>query len=203
MGSMGPFTELLALPGVEEVLELRGTFGFMAFHGGALEAMTDVIARAAAERCGASYYGVHMPPAHQRHLPSTAFAPDESPLLAEFVAHVDTVITVHGYGRDKFWTKLLLGGQNRSLAEHLASHFREALPAYESITDIDDIPLELRGLHSNNPVNVVPNAGVQLELPPRIRGASPMWADWKGPGPVPHAATLIETLAAAVTSWQA
>ena len=51
------FAELLAQPGVEEVCELRSQFGFMAFHGGALEAMTDVIARAAADASGASYYG--------------------------------------------------------------------------------------------------------------------------------------------------
>ena len=34
----------------------------MAYHGGGLEAMTDVIAREAAERSGASYYGVVHPP---------------------------------------------------------------------------------------------------------------------------------------------
>ena len=36
------FAELLALPGVEEHCELRSTFGFMAYHGGALEEATDV-----------------------------------------------------------------------------------------------------------------------------------------------------------------
>ena len=41
---------LLAHPDVEEVSELRSTFGFMAFHGGGLEEQTDVIARAAAEQ---------------------------------------------------------------------------------------------------------------------------------------------------------
>jgi phage replication-related protein YjqB (UPF0714/DUF867 family) len=39
------FDQLLAHDGVEEVLELRGRFGFMAYHGGGLEEMTDVIAR--------------------------------------------------------------------------------------------------------------------------------------------------------------
>ena len=47
---MTPFADLLTAPGVEEVAELRGPLGFMAYHGGALEAMTDVIAAAAAER---------------------------------------------------------------------------------------------------------------------------------------------------------
>jgi len=36
--------DLLAHPLVEEVCELRGTFGFMAFHGGGLEEATDIIA---------------------------------------------------------------------------------------------------------------------------------------------------------------
>jgi phage replication-related protein YjqB (UPF0714/DUF867 family) len=200
---MGPFAELLKLPGVEEIVELRGSFGFMAFHGGALEEMTDVIARVAAERCGASYYGVHMPHEHQVHLPSTRFVPSESVALDTFVNHVDTVITVHGYGREHYWTKLLLGGQNRRLAGHLAAHFADSLPHYESIVDLELIPLELRGLHADNPVNLVRHAGVQLELPPRIRGSSPIWADWQGSGMVPHTVALIESLVRAVTSWLA
>ncbi len=69
------FAELLATPGVDEVCELRSRFGFMAFHGGALEEMTDVIARAAAERTGASYYGVHQPKGMEHHIPSTRFDP--------------------------------------------------------------------------------------------------------------------------------
>ena len=39
------FAELLRQPGVEEVLELRSSFGFLAFHGGSLEAETDTIAQ--------------------------------------------------------------------------------------------------------------------------------------------------------------
>ena len=42
-----PFADLLASPGVEEVCVLRGSVGFMAYHGGHLEEMTDVIARKA------------------------------------------------------------------------------------------------------------------------------------------------------------
>ena len=61
MGRMTPFADLLAAPGVEEIMILRGQFGFMAYHGGALEAMTDVIAAAAAERAGASLYAVVQP----------------------------------------------------------------------------------------------------------------------------------------------
>ena len=57
-----PFRELLATPGVREVCHLRGSLGFMAYHGGSLEALTDIVAEQAAERSGASYYGVLQPP---------------------------------------------------------------------------------------------------------------------------------------------
>ncbi|NDG76270.1 MAG: hypothetical protein EBX51_00435, partial [Acidimicrobiia bacterium] len=78
--------ELLRHDGVEEVSELRGTFGFMAFHGGALEERTDLIARAAAQEAQASYYGVHQPAGMRQHVPSHRFTADQSPRLAEFLA---------------------------------------------------------------------------------------------------------------------
>jgi phage replication-related protein YjqB (UPF0714/DUF867 family) len=195
------FDQLLAHPGVEEVCELRGPFGFMAFHGGALEVMTDVIARAAAERAGASYYGVHQPADLLWHLPSIAFDPAYSRALAAFLDHVEVVVTVHGYGRDGFWTTLLLGGANRPLAATLAGHLARRLPAYDITTDLDAIPLPLRGLHRDNPVNRPRSAGVQLELPARVRGTSALWWDWEGPGPVPHTAAVIDALVATARDW--
>ena len=52
--SATPFRELLDSPGVREVCRLEGRLGFMAYHGGSLEHVTDVIADAAAARSGAS-----------------------------------------------------------------------------------------------------------------------------------------------------
>lgn len=195
------FDELLAHPGVEEVSELGSTFGFMAYHGGSLEEVTDVVAREAAARSGASLYAVVQPPDFRWHIPSTAVRPEHSSALAAFLDHVDVVVTVHGYGRQDFWTTLLLGGRNRVLAEHLAGHLRTTLPEYTVVTDLDDIPQALRGQHAENPVNLPRGGGVQLELPPRVRGRSPIWADWEGPGLVPHTEALIEGLAAAARSW--
>jgi hypothetical protein len=80
---MSAFAALLSQPGVEEVSELRGRVGFMAYHGGALEAMTDVIARRAAERSGASCYSVIQPPGMRDHLPSIKVDPDESAVLGD------------------------------------------------------------------------------------------------------------------------
>jgi len=198
--SQPTFAELLALDGVVEESELRGSFGFMAFHGGGLEEMTDVIARAAADRSGASYYGVLHPPDWDLHLPSTRVSPAESAPLAGFIDHVDIVVTVHGFGRRALMTSLLLGGQNRGLASHIAAHLRNALPAYDVVDDLEFIPKELRGIHDRNPVNLPARAGVQIELPPRVRGSSPLWWDWEG-GLTPHTEALIEGLAAAARSF--
>lgn len=194
--------EILERDDVVEECELGSTFGFMAFHGGALEEMTDVVARAAATRTGASYYGIMLPDNLEWHVPSHKVTADQSPVLASFLSHVDTVITVHGFGRAGFFTSLLLGGRNRRLASHLASHLREKLPAYTIIDDLDEIPKNLRGLHQDNPVNVVEHAGVQLELPPRVRGSSPLWWDWEGPGLTPHTEALIDALSEAALTWR-
>lgn len=189
------FSDLLSRDGVDEECILRGTFGFMAYHGGALEEMTDIVASRAAEQSGSSYYGVRLPDNLEWHIPSHRVTSDQSEQLAGFLAHVDIVITVHGFGRRGFFTSLLLGGRNRRLAAHLGEHLRARLPAYDIIDDIDRIPKDLRGQHQDNPVNVPVHAGVQLELPPRVRGSSPLWWDWEGPGLTPHTEALIEALA--------
>lgn len=199
---MSPFAELLAHPEVEEVTSLRSTFGFMAYHGGGLEEMTDVIAQAAAQRCGASYYGVHQPIGMENHIPSVHIDPSVSPAMQAFLDHVEVVVTVHGFGRQGLFTSLLLGGRNRDLAHHVGDHLRSVLPAYDILTDLDAIPRDLRGQHPANPVNLPPRQGVQIELPPRVRGSSPLWWDWEGPGLTPHTQALVDGLAAAAASWR-
>ena len=195
------FAELLAKPGVTEVTDLRSRFGFMAFHGGDLEAVTDVVASQAAAAAGASYYGVLHPPGLDVHLPSTRFDPAASTTMTAFLEQVDVVITVHGYGRRGRWTSLLAGGSNRELAEHVGTYLRPALPGYEIVTDLDAIPKDLRGLHPSNPVNRPASGGVQLELPPRVRGRTPL-SPRKGPdGLSAPTRDLIAALAAAARAW--
>ena len=189
------FADLLRQPGVEEVVELRSSFGFLAFHGGSLEQQTDAIAAEAARRAGASLYAVLQPPDLRWHIPSRLVDPAASPALGAFLDHVDTVVAVHGYGREGRWTDILVGGLHRQLAARLGQHLAEALPEYRVVHELDDIPPELRGRHPDNPVNRARGGGVQLELPPRVRGIGPKWEGWTGPGRPPPTEALIQTLA--------
>lgn len=190
---------LLSEPGVIEESRLRSRFGFLAIHGGGLEEMTDVIAERAAEAAGASVYLVRHPHRYPHHLPSARYHPDESPRLAEFLDHVDVAVSLHGYGRIGRGTQLLAGGRNRALAAHLARHVH--LTGYQVVTDIDDIPPELRGLHPDNPVNRVRDGGTQLELSPRVRGLGPRSPLPGADGLSPVTSALVRGLAATARSW--
>ncbi len=193
------FSELLREPGMSEDSRLQSRFGFLAIHGGGLEEMTDVIAERAAAAAGASVYVVRHPDRYPHHLPSALFDPAESPRLAEFLDHVDVAVSLHGYGRIGRGTQLLAGGRNRALAAHLARHVR--LTGYQVVTDIDDIPPELRGLHPDNPVNRVRDGGTQLELSPRVRGLGPRSPLPGADGLSPVTTALVQGLAAAARSW--
>ena len=115
---------------------------------------------------------------------------------------MDVAVAVHGYGREGLWTTLLLGGGNRDLATHVGRHLRDAMPGYEVIDDLEQIPGDLRGVHRANPVNLPRDGGVQLELPPRTRSRTvPMWRDLPDTQPVPHQLDLIAGLVAAVRRW--
>lgn len=198
-GAPQSLTDLLAVPGVVERATLRSRFGFMAIHGGGLERMTDVIAERAADAAGASVYAVHHPDHYPDHLASALYRPAESAQLQQFLDHVDIVVSVHGYGRLGRSTHLLAGGTNRTLAEHLHRHV--VVPGYHVITDLDEIPPELRGLHPDNPVNLPRHGGVQVELSPRVRGISPRSAMPGDDGLSPATSALVQGLAAAARTW--
>lgn len=182
-------------------MTLRSRFGLMAYHGGNLEVGTDRIAEAVAERAGTSAYVIRQPPSLRWHIPSVRFRPEESPKLSSFLEHVDICVTLHGYGRRGWFTTVLLGGRNRALASHLAGPLRSRVPQYEIADRLEDIPVELRGLHPRNPVNLPAHAGVQVELPTRIRGNGPFWRSWDGGWPAPHTDALIHALVEAVSTW--
>jgi phage replication-related protein YjqB (UPF0714/DUF867 family) len=195
------FAELLQQPGVEEVLELRSSFGFLAFHGGSLEEETDTIAAAAAARAGASLYAVLQPAELRWHIPSADVDPAASPALARFLDHVEVAVALHGYGRAGWWTTLLAGGRNRDLAADVRRRVEAALPGYEVIDELSTIPPALRGMHPDNPVNRPRWGGVQLELPPRVRGLGPYWDDH--PHDTRPTAGLVAALASVGQAWVA
>ena len=189
------FADLLGTPGVEELVELRSHVGFMALHGGSLERRTAEIASLAATRAAASLYAVLQPEDLRWHLPSHLADPTESDGLRAFLAHCDLVFSLHGYGRDGYWTTVLVGGTDRALATTVARALRTALPDYEVVDDLASIPVELRGVHPANPVNLA-GRGVQLELPPRVRGIGPRWRHLAGGELAPPTRALVDTLAA-------
>ena len=187
------FAELLQHPGVEEAVVLRSHVGLMAFHGG-LEGGTIEVTVDAAETAEASLYTVRQPADLLWHVPSHRVVPEASERLSTFLDHVETVVAVHGYGRPDRPRQLLLGGQDRELAAALGATLRAYLPDYDIVDDLDAMPKEMRGLHADNPVNRARGGGVQLELPPSIRGSSPSPRDRGRPcSPDPR---LAEALAA-------
>ena len=198
---IGSLAGLLAVGGVSEELELRSTVGVCALHGGGLERATEVVAREVAARTGSSLYALVQSDGSRRHLPSTRFTSGVSDRLDAFLDRVDTVMSIHGYGRhDDFWA-VLVGGANRRLAHHVAGHLRGTLPEhYRVVDDVHAMPHTLRGMHPENPVNRPPGGGVQVELPPSIR-----WnrdhRDWSDHADTPrseHLDLLIDDLGAAL-----
>ena len=164
---------------------LGSAIGVMAYHGGDLEVGTDDVAEAVAAATGASLYAVRQR-GMRLHVPSARFRPEHSERLTAFVDHVQLAVTIHGFGRRRMMRSILLGGRNRDAARTVGASLRRRLPDYEIIDELHDIPHELRGVHRHNPVNLPTEQGVQIELPPRVRGNGPFWNAWAGR--VPHAA---------------
>ncbi len=176
----------------------------MAYHGGALERATDLVAHEVAERTGASCYSVSHPD-DQMHVPSTAIDIDASTSLRSFFDHVLMVISMHGFGREGLMRSVLLGGRNRDLAEHIAVELRATIGTdFDVVSDLATIPTDLAGQHPLNPVNLPRHTGVQIELPPVLRWNREHHA-WCGTPGVPLTADLgrfIEGLSTAIHRWR-
>jgi phage replication-related protein YjqB (UPF0714/DUF867 family) len=183
--------ELLALPGIREERTLRSNIGFMALHGGSQDRGTDQIARRAADEAGASYYAIIQPSWLRVHLTSRLHNPAHSANLRSFVEHVDVAISVHGFGRDGFalWLDsergviiepygpairgnqkgplrgIIVGGLNAQLVDAAGAIFEKRFTGYH----VADKRVRL-GFHPENPVNLPSAHGVQVELPPGLRG---------------------------------
>jgi phage replication-related protein YjqB (UPF0714/DUF867 family) len=173
------FDRLLRCPDVREHMVLGSRVGFLALHGG-IEPGTEGMAVAAAATSGASAYVVIQPRSLAWHVPSHRVAPERVPRLAEFLAHVDLVISVHGYWRPEQPDAIFVGGANRQLAEGLATSLRAAIDEMPVVDDLAAIPRGMRGVDPRNPVNRTRRGGVQLELPHRARTDGPP-STWERP----------------------
>ena len=183
--------ELLTLPGVREECVLRSAVGLMALHGGSQDRGTHEIASEAAKRVGASYYAIIQPSDLRVHLTSRRHDPGQSERLGAFLRHVEIAISVHGFGRDAFnffvdpargiviepygpalrgrqtgpLRGIIIGGQNVQLLAAARRLLEGRFAAYR----VADERIRL-GFHSENPVNLPSAKGVQIELPPGLRG---------------------------------
>lgn len=184
------FAELLARPGVEQHVALRSGVGFLALHGG-LEPGTAELARAAADQSDASVYTVVQPGDLRWHVPAHRVEPDACPPLAEFLAHVAVVVSLHGYRRADLPMAVLVGGVDRRRAARLGGRLRAGLPDYDVIDDLARIPSDLRGVHPHNPVNLTRAGGIQLELPHPVRSIGP----YRDAPYQAHTAALVDVLA--------
>jgi phage replication-related protein YjqB (UPF0714/DUF867 family) len=183
--------ELLSLPGVEEECVLRSAVGLMALHGGSQDRGTHEIASRAAEAAGASYYAIVQPRELRVHLTSRRHDPGQSERMTAFLRHVQIAISVHGFGRDSFALRvdlgggvevepygpamrgrqsgplrgIIVGGRNAELLQLGRQLLEDRFAGYH----VADERVRL-GFHPNNPANLPSSHGIQIELPPGLRG---------------------------------
>jgi hypothetical protein len=149
------------------------------------------------------------------HIRSRCHDPAHSAALRRFLVHVEVGLSVHGFGRDSFRVAVdpirgvlvepygprllhgqtgplrgvIIGGRNAELLEQARRSLSARLAGYR--VGSDRVRL---GFHPANPVNLPRLAGVQIELPPALRGIGDF-----GDRPAPDAddpalATVIDAL---------
>jgi phage replication-related protein YjqB (UPF0714/DUF867 family) len=118
--------------------------------------------------------------------------------MSSFLQHVEIAISVHGFGRDSFsfhidsgtrpviepygpalrglqtgpLRGIIVGGLNAELVEVASQLLRDRLPGYRAGSERVRL-----GFHPDNPVNLPSAHGVQIELPPALRGIGDLGED--------------------------
>ena len=157
-----------------EFLQLRGSLGLLAIHGGGIEPGTEEIARFVAHHSGASLYiyAGRLPVGNlSLHRPSHGTKFENRPMVLRFLNHVKTAISVHGHGRNQKCA--YVGGMHQTMVQRFTEIARPVLPQYEWISDPEIIPPGLSGRNPSNIVNLPPAQGMQLELPMELRQTKP------------------------------
>ncbi|MFF4508180.1 poly-gamma-glutamate hydrolase family protein [Streptomyces sp. NPDC001401] len=177
-----------------------GDTGVLALHG-SNEGGTAELARSVGELCDATSLVFTQPGVPEPvHIPSPRMAVEHCGLLRDFLAQVTVVVSLHGHMRPTAPRSIFLGGGNRPAARLLADELDALRPEFEAVTDLDEIPVSLRGLHARNPVNLTRGGGVQVELPLAARTRRPGWA----PGaPDTPPQSVVDALAKGVESLAA
>jgi phage replication-related protein YjqB (UPF0714/DUF867 family) len=124
-------------------------------------------------------------------LSSRRHNPDDSDRLRAFLQHVEIAISVHGFGRDGFALTadpvggviiepygpallgrqsgplrgIIVGGRHTELLDVARRLLHDRFTGYH----VADERVRL-GFHPNNPVNLPSSHGIQVELPPGLRG---------------------------------
>lgn len=185
---------------VQEYLRLEGPLGLMAIHGGGIEPGTEEIARFVAYHSGASLYvyaGRRSKGNLSLHRPSHNMRIEERDLVVQFLKHVKIAISIHGHGRRQ--NRAYVGGLHESMVQRFVGIVRPALSQYEWISDPKIIPKGLRGRSPGNVVNLPPDRGMQLELPPQLRQTKGT-SDGRGFEPAGDALRLSRLLISFVTT---
>ncbi|MEU1275718.1 poly-gamma-glutamate hydrolase family protein [Streptomyces sp. NPDC005799] len=185
---MTAVTEEVEIEGVRLLATLTpgGEIGLLALHG-SNEGGTAELARSVAGRCGATSLVFTQPGARRPvHIPSPRMAVEHCALLRSFLDHVSLTVSLHGHMRPATPRSVFLGGGNRPAARLLASGLSALRPEFDPVTDLDEIPRSLRGLHARNPVNLTRRGGVQVELPLSARTVRSGGWDPEVPDTPPH-----------------
>jgi phage replication-related protein YjqB (UPF0714/DUF867 family) len=186
-------TEQVEMEGVRLLATLTpgGDLGLLALHG-SNEGGTAELARSVAGRCDATSLVFTQPGVRKPvHIPSPRMAVQHCALLREFLDHVELVVSLHGHMRPATPRAIFLGGGNRPAARLLADELGALQPEFEAVTDLDAIPVALRGLHARNPVNLARRGGVQVELPLSARTLRSGWVPGVPDTPPPSVADAL------------
>ncbi len=163
----------------------------MSPHGGFIEPGSSAIAEAIAGKTFNffDFQGLQKVRPEELHVTSTRF---RHPVLDEMLARSELALSVHGMGDIDTWT-LWLGGLNLSMKQRVQAKLLEA-----GFSVNPTAPM-YKGENPLNVVNLVPNKGVQLELPDDlIEALFAKGVAFPGPGIKPKTTRLFKRFIEAV-----